>query len=186
LTEIRDIWKNLHEIEIDWLGNYPELEEIEENGSTLYDNSLIKASFVSKALGVPAVADDTGFFVEYLGGAPGVYSSRYSGKNASYEDNVRKLLHELEGIPRDLRKAEFRCVVCFFRKGMKEIFTEGAIGGFVTEEKRGESGFGYDPVFEIDETGRTFAEMSLEEKNSISHRFMAFQKMGKEIRTLFT
>lgn len=179
LREIQGIWRDISNIELDWLGNYPDLKGAEETGKTLYENASIKAKYVSKALGCTAVADDTGFFVEYLNGAPGVYSSRYSGPGATYEDNVRKLLSELKGVPKEKRKAEFKCVVCLCRDGKDDIFTEGTIKGSVTDTERGRYGFGYDPVFEVGGTGRTFAQMPIEEKNSISHRYIAFKKMGE-------
>ncbi len=181
LKEIKDIWGCGLGIEIDWMGNYPDIGEAEENGKTLHENAAIKARYIAEALECPAVADDTGFFVKALDGAPGVYSSRYAGLDATYNDNVDKILSELDGVPGEERQAEFRCVVCLSDSGHDDIFVEGAVSGYVTAAKRGEQGFGYDPVFEVDKSGRTFAEMSLNEKNSISHRYLAFKKMGEII-----
>ncbi len=182
LREIKNIWKDIKEIKINWMGNYSILKEIEENGTTLRKNSLIKAEYVSGTLNCAAVADDTGLFVKYINGAPGIYSSRFAGKNSTYEENVEKLLNELKGIPKEKRNAEFRSVVCFSETGKENIFEEGVVEGYITEKRRGENGFGYDPVFEVKGTGKTYAEMTLEEKNSLSHRYIAFKKMGDTIK----
>ncbi|MFC2061505.1 RdgB/HAM1 family non-canonical purine NTP pyrophosphatase [Elusimicrobiota bacterium] len=182
LREIKNIWKNFAEItDIDWLGNYSELGDIEETGSTLRANAAIKAEYVSGILDCPAVADDTGLFVDCLNGSPGVYSSRFAGENATYDDNVEKLLKSMENVPEDDRRAEFRCTVCLAEKGKKSIFTEGIVKGSITLERKGSMGFGYDPVFKTAGTGKTFAQMTLEEKNAISHRYLAFKKMGEII-----
>ncbi|MFW6134347.1 MAG: RdgB/HAM1 family non-canonical purine NTP pyrophosphatase [Elusimicrobiota bacterium] len=180
--EIKNIWKDLEEYELDWLGNYPDIKDIQETGDTLEENASIKAKFTADMLGFYAVADDTGLFVDYLDGAPGIYSSRFAGENATYEENVEKLLDVMEGIPRKERRAEFRCIVCLSRKNEEDIFTMGVVKGYITQKRRGEHGFGYDPVFEVDETGRTFAQMQPEEKNSISHRFLAFKNMKNKVR----
>ncbi len=182
LREIKNIWKDIKEIKINWMGNYSILKEIEENGTTLWENSLIKAEYVSGALNRAAVADDTGLFVKYLNGAPGIYSSRFAGENSTYEENVEKLLNELKGVPKEERNAEFRSVVCFSGAGKENIFEEGVVEGYITEKRRGENGFGYDPVFEVKGTGKTYAEMTLGQKNSLSHRYIAFKKMGDIIK----
>jgi XTP/dITP diphosphohydrolase len=181
LREIKNIWGNIKGVEIDWMGNYPDIKEIEETGNTLHENSSIKANYVLNKLNCPAVADDTGLFVKYLNGAPGVYSSRFAGENATYEDNVEKLLKELRGVSKEERSAEFHTVVCLSRPGKEDIYTEGIVEGYITEEKRGVDGFGYDPIFEVKGTGKTYAQMTLEEKNSLSHRYKAFDKMGEII-----
>jgi XTP/dITP diphosphohydrolase len=181
LREIQNIWKDIKEIELDWMGNYPGVEEIEETGTTLEENAAIKAKYIAEKFNCVAVADDTGFFVDYLNGSPGVYSARYAGENATYVDNVDKILNELKDVPEEKRNASFRCVVCMTEPGKDEVFTEGIVEGVVAEECRGEDGFGYDPVFEVTGTGKTYAEMSLEEKNTLSHRYIAFKKMGEYI-----
>ena len=181
LFEIKKILKDIKDIELDWMGNYPEIKEIEETGKTLHENSSIKARYVLQTLNCPAVADDTGLFVKYLNGAPGVYSSRFSGENATYEENVEKLLAELKNVPKEKRSAEFRTVVCLSQKDREDIFAEGVVEGYITEEKRGVGGFGYDPIFEVKGTGKTYSEMTIEEKNSLSHRFIAFKKIGEII-----
>ena len=160
------------------LDNFPEIGEIEETGSTLLENSLIKARTVFAKTGIPTIADDTGLEVDALNGAPGIYSARYAGTNVTYEDNVRKLLTEMSSIDIKSRSARFKTVISFSYNN-KELWTEGIIEGSITENPIGEKGFGYDPVFRVIETGKTFAEMTKKEKNKISHRAVALKKMSK-------
>jgi len=181
LKEIRNIWKDLN-IDINWMGNYPGLHEVEESGMTLEENASLKAIYVCETLDFPAVADDTGLFVEYLNGSPGVFSSRFAGEKATYDENVSKLLKELEGVPMDKRGAEFRCAVCLARPHHETVCVTGTVKGLITTERRGICGFGYDPVFEVEGTGKTFAEMLPEEKDKISHRYKAFKKMMDVVR----
>ena len=158
------------------LDSFPEIGEIEETGSTLLENSLIKARTVSAVTGKPAIADDTGLEVDALNGAPGIYSARYAGINVSYEDNIRKLLSEMSSFDMDSRTARFRTVVSFHSSN-EELWTEGVIEGSITMNAIGKGGFGYDPVFRVRKTGKTFAEMTKQEKNRISHRGLALEKM---------
>ena len=168
-------------VNILFLDNFPEIGEIEETGSTLLENSLIKARTVSAITGKPAIADDTGLEVDALNGAPGIYSARYAGINVSYEDNVRKLLSEMSSTDMDSRTARFRTVVSFHSTN-KELWTEGVIEGSITMGAIGTGGFGYDPVFRVEQTGKTFAEMTRREKNKISHRGVALEKMCKLLK----
>ena len=168
-------------VNILFLDNFPEIGEIEETGSTLLENSLIKARTVSAITGIPAIADDTGLEVDALNGAPGIYSARYAGINVSYEDNVRKLLSEMSSTDMDSRTARFRTVVSFHSTN-KELWTEGVIEGSITMGAIGTGGFGYDPVFKVEQTGKTFAEMTRREKNKISHRGVALEKMCKLLK----
>ena len=168
-------------VNILFLDNFPEIGEIEETGSTLLENSLIKARTVSAITGIPAIADDTGLEVDALNGAPGIYSARYAGINVSYEDNVRKLLSEMSSTDMDSRTARFRTVVSFHSQN-KELWTEGVIEGSITMGAIGTGGFGYDPVFRVEKTGKTFAEMTRLEKNKISHRGVALEKMCKLLK----
>ena len=168
-------------VNILFLDNFPEIGEIEETGSTLLENSLIKARTVSAITGKPAIADDTGLEVDALNGAPGIYSARYAGINVSYEDNVRKLLSEMSSTDMDSRTARFRTVVSFHSTN-KELWTEGVIEGSITMGTIGTGGFGYDPVFKVEQTGKTFAEMTRREKNKISHRGVALEKMCKLLK----
>ena len=168
-------------VNILFLDNFPEIGEIEETGSTLLENSLIKARTVSAITGIPAIADDTGLEVDALNGAPGIYSARYAGINVSYEDNVSKLLSEMSSTDMDSRTARFRTVVSFHSTN-KELWTEGVIEGSITMGAIGTGGFGYDPVFKVEQTGKTFAEMTRREKNKISHRGVALEKMCKLLK----
>ena len=158
--------------------NFPEIGDIEETGTTLLENSLLKSRTVFKETGIPAIADDTGLEVDFLNGAPGVYSARYAGNNVSYKDNVNKLLIELEGIPSEKRTARFRTVITFVDEN-QELSTEGHIDGVISESIKGAGGFGYDPIFFVPHLGKTFAELSSIEKNKISHRGIALQKLRK-------
>ena len=166
------------------LDNFPEIGEIEETGSTLLENSLIKARTVFAKTGIPAVADDTGLEVDALNGAPGIYSARYAGINVSYEDNVRKLLSEMSSVEMTSRTARFRTVISYHSLN-KELWTDGVIEGSITKNPIGGKGFGYDPVFRVLKTGKTFAEMAKEEKNKISHRGVALNKMCKLLKENF-
>ena len=169
------------EVKILSLDSFPEIGEIEETGSTLLENSFIKAKEVYRITGKPTLADDTGLEVKFLNGAPGVYSARYAGANVTYEDNVRKLLSELEGVEKKLRTAQFRTVISFFTSE-KELWVDGSIQGRIADKPTGEKGFGYDSIFFVPESGLTFAQMCKEEKNKISHRGLALKKIVKLLK----
>ena len=166
------------DIEICSLSEYPDIGEIYETGATLLENSLLKANTVHDLTGLPVIADDTGLEVAALDGAPGVYSARFSGVNATYGDNVNKLLSVMEDVPDDMRSARFRTVISFVDE-TQELWTEGFIEGRITENARGNMGFGDDPVFYVPRLKKTFAELSTAEKNKISHRGLALQKLRK-------
>lgn len=157
------------------LNDFPFIGEIEEVGQTLLENSMIKAKTVHNLTQLPVIADDTGLEVEALNGAPGIYSARYAGEDVTYEDNVNKLLAEMENIPLENRKAQFRTVISFVDKD-RELWTEGTIKGIIGETAKGKNGFGYDPVFFVPELEKTFSELSIGEKNKISHRGLAMKK----------
>ena len=151
--------------------------EVEENGTTFRENAQIKAAAVFERLNAPVIADDSGLMVDALGGAPGVYSHRYAGENATDKDRCEKLLSELAGVPEEKRTARFICEICFIdEKGEKHFFT-GKCEGIIGTEEKGENGFGYDPVFYVG--GVSLAEMTDDEKNSISHRGEALRLMKK-------
>ncbi|MCI6278330.1 MAG: RdgB/HAM1 family non-canonical purine NTP pyrophosphatase [Porphyromonas sp.] len=152
-------------------------EEIVEDGDTLKANALIKAAEGFRRHGVPSFADDTGLEVEALGGAPGVYTARYAGPQCSPEDNISKLLREMDGIPEAKRQATFKTVIALVLNKEEVYFFEGEVEGSIASCKRGTEGFGYDPVFIPRETGLTFAEMGEETKNKVSHRARATQKL---------
>lgn len=154
----------------------------EETGATLLENAVLKAEAALKLTGLPAIADDTGLEVDALNGAPGVHAARFAGPSATYADNVRLLLERMEGVPRELRSARFRTVcVSVFPNGSR-LEAEGLVAGRITDSPRGAQGFGYDPVFEVPELGRTFAEMTTEEKNTISHRARAARALAEKLR----
>ncbi|WP_340106062.1 RdgB/HAM1 family non-canonical purine NTP pyrophosphatase [Rhodohalobacter sp. 8-1] len=154
--------------------------DVEEDQPDLQGNALKKAKHWYRETGLPSLADDTGLEVDALDGSPGVYSARYAGENASYEENTQKLLKELQG--ESDRSAQFRTVIAFIDQSGEEHLFEGVCRGAITTEKRGEKGFGYDPVFVPEEYNRTFAELSSEEKNSISHRGIAIQKFLRYLK----
>ena len=156
-----------------------DVPDVEETGETLVENARLKAVALVEATGLAAMADDTGLEVDALGGAPGVYSSRYAGENATYADNVNKLLRELDGVPDEKRKARFRTVALLRRPDGTELVAEGVVDGQISTECRGRGGFGYDPVFvPLEAAGRTFAEMG-DEKHAISHRGRAFRRLAE-------
>ncbi len=155
---------------LDW----PDVDEI---GETLEDNALLKARAVMEAVGLPAVADDTGLEVAALDGRPGVMTARYAGEDATYEDNVRRLLRELNGV--EDRRAWFRSVVALAMPDNSEVLADGELAGVIAESARGSGGFGYDPVFEVE--GMTLSEMGVAEKNKISHRAQALRSLAEAI-----
>jgi XTP/dITP diphosphohydrolase len=150
------------------------IEEIKETENTLHGNALLKAKYVNEKYKLNCFADDSGLEVEALNGAPGVYSARYAGPEQSAEKNIQKLLKELEGKPD--RKACFKTVISLVLNG-KEYFFEGEIKGEITNEKLGKEGFGYDPIFRPEGNTKTFAQMNAFEKNKISHRALAVNKL---------
>ena len=159
------------------------LPEAVEDGATLFDNALIKARSLVEATGQPAVADDTGLEVDALDGGPGVHTARFAGPEASYAENVSHLLEVLRGS--DDRGARFRTVALILTPEGSTVWAEGSVEGRIAEEPRGEGGFGYDPVFiPLDGDGRTFAEMTDEEKNAISHRGRAFTALASRLEEL--
>lgn len=155
-----------------------DVPDIDETADTLEGNARLKAEALCKATGEAAVADDTGLEVEALDGRPGVYSSRYSGPNATYADNVSKLIRELDGA--ENRRARFRTVALVSFPDGSEVLAEGTVDGRIAPEARGDEGFGYDPVFVPDDgDGRSFAEMTLAEKQQVSHRGRAFRALAE-------
>lgn len=162
------------DIQIVTPNDFPDLPEVEEDGSTLEENASKKATILHKLTHLPTIADDTGLEVDALGGQPGVLSARYAGPEATYQDNVLKLIGEMKDIPLERRQAVFRCVIAYVNAGNTELF-EGRVNGLISTEPAGESGFGYDPVFYVPEYGKTFAQLSLERKNEISHRGRAIE-----------
>lgn len=148
--------------------------DVEETGESLEANALLKARMVMSAVGLPAVADDTGLEVAALDGAPGVRTARYAGPEATYRDNVERLLRELQG--QDDRRARFRTAIALVMPDGTELAVEGVLDGVIARTPRGTGGFGYDPVFEVD--GMTLSEMGTDMKNSLSHRARAIQSLA--------
>ena len=175
--EMMDVLSNFN-IELLTLYEFPEIGEIIEDGDTLEENALIKARTVHELTKLPALADNTGLEVDALKGAPGVFSARYAGENCSYSDNVNKLLKDMKTVSNDKRMAKFRTVMAFVEDEM-ELIAEDYVQGIITNVTKGIDGFGYDPVFYIPEMNKTYAEMSMKEKNQISHRGKALMKMQK-------
>lgn len=164
-------------IRIRTLADFPSAPEVEEDGTTCEENAIKKAQNIARAIGVPSVADDTGLEVDALGGRPGVYAARYAGEEASYEDNCRKLLLELAGVPLPKRTARFMTVAAIaFPSGDVHV-THGKLEGVITQQLVGDRGFGYDPVFLVPDLNRTLAQLTVDEKNRISHRAKAFVQM---------
>ena len=158
-------------------------DEIEENGNSFAENALIKASAAAES-GYIGVGDDSGLAVDFLGGAPGIYSARYSGEHGNDEENNKLLLKNLNGVSD--RSARFVCAIaCVFPDGQESITVMGESNGKITEEYFGNGGFGYDPIFFCDELGKTFAEASAEEKNAVSHRGRAVMKLADELAKRF-
>ncbi len=178
IVELRQLLESL-QIQIRSTRDLDDAEEVEEDQPDLTGNALKKARYWFDKTGLPSLADDTGLEVVVLNGAPGVYSARYAGENVTYADNVEKLLRELEG--KTDRKARFRTVIAYVTDQGEQIF-EGVCNGIITTEIKGEKGFGYDPVFRPDGYSETFAELSAEEKNRISHRGRALEKFVKRIQ----
>ena len=189
-THNRDKMKEIQEAisDLGWeiisLYDFPKIEEIEENGKTLEENALIKAREVFEKTGLPTISDDTGLEVDALDGAPGVYTARYAGENCSYSDNVNKMLKDMNKVPMPNRGAKFKTVMVF-KDENKELIVEGIVKGKISRESRGDDGFGYDPIFYVTEYDKTFAEMTMSEKNKISHRGNAIRNLIDELKARY-
>lgn len=178
--KLQEIREKLPQYQILSLQDIGFLDDIEETGTTFEENARIKAQYIFNTFGYSCFADDSGLEVKALNGAPGVYSARYATPNHDSEANMQKLLKALDGISD--RQATFVTVICLILDG-KEYFFRGEVQGKIIYEKRGTSGFGYDPLFIPDGYDKTFAEMSLEEKNAISHRALALEKMVEHLQS---
>ena len=150
-------------------------DEVVEDGVTFEENAIKKAETVMKATGLPTIADDSGLCVKALGGAPGIYTARYAGENATDSDNIAKLLGVLENVPEEKRDAEFVCTIAYARPDEETVTFTGKCEGRILFEVAGENGFGYDPVFYSPKFGKSLAQVTAEEKNSISHRSRALE-----------
>lgn len=177
VKEFQEALKN-YPVDIRCLTDFGPIPEVEEDGETFDDNAYKKALFTAKVLGLPAISDDSGLVVEALGGAPGVRSARYAGPGASDQDNIDKLLAVMQG--EENRQAAFQCVVSIAVPSGPALTYEGSCQGIILDEAQGEGGFGYDPVFFCPELGKTFAQASIAEKNTISHRGKVLLEIGAE------
>ena len=180
--KIREIKHLLDDLPVTVLTSedFLEFPDPEETGATLEENAVLKARAISEFCDMPALADDSGLEVDALGGAPGVFSSRYAGPDVTYRVNNEKLLRELRGVPPEKRTARFRCVIAIAWDKDNVETVEGIAKGYIADDIVGDKGFGYDPLFFYPRTGKRFSEMTLEEKNLVSHRGLALQ----EARTL--
>ena len=164
-------------ITIRTLAEFPGAPEVVEDGETCEANAVKKAVTIARYTKLPSAADDTGLMVDALGGRPGVHAARYAGEGATYEDNWKKLLRELAGVPRERRGARFVTVAAVADPEGRVEVVQGALDGLITEAPAGTKGFGYDPVFFVPEIGKTLAQLTPEEKNRVSHRARAFTKV---------
>jgi XTP/dITP diphosphohydrolase len=179
--KVREIRELLAEVGVELLPRPDAVPDVVEDGATLEENARLKALALVEATGEAAVADDTGLFVDALDGEPGVFTARFAGEGATYADNVAKMVSVMDGVPEDRRTAQFvTCALVRWPDG-RELAVEGVLRGRIAPEARGTNGFGYDPVFVPDPPdgdGRTLAEMSLTEKNALSHRARAFRALA--------
>lgn len=160
-----------------------ELDDVEETGTTFAENAFIKADAAFKKTGLPSVADDSGLCVDALDGRPGIYSARYAGDNATDEEKISKLLTELEGVEDEKRTAHFACAICCILPDGSKIEVEGRCQGKIAFEPCGDGGFGYDPVFMYGD--KSYAQLSAEEKDAVSHRGQALRKLKAELEKYF-
>jgi XTP/dITP diphosphohydrolase len=168
------------DVDIKSLNDFGPIPPVEEDGDTFEDNAVKKARFTARVLGLPAISDDSGLEVEALDGRPGVYSARYAGEKAADRENNIKLLKEMEGIKK--REASFQCVIALAVPRGPALIYEGSCDGIITEELTGEGGFGYDPLFFYPPLEKTFAQMSTDEKNKVSHRGKAMAEFREEFQ----
>lgn len=176
LKEFKELMADLP-VEVKSLADYPEIGDIEENGASFAENAYIKAKAVFDATGCLCIADDSGLEVDALGGEPGIYSARYAGAEKDDAANNAKLLAALAEVPEEERGAQFHCAIVAIDQNGKRYDAEGIVRGVILREQRGDNGFGYDPLFYVPEFDKTTAELSMDEKNAISHR-------GKAVRQI--
>lgn len=176
LKEFKELMKDL-DVEVKSLKDFPEIGDIEENGASFAENAYIKAKAVYDATGCLSIADDSGLEVDALGGAPGIYSARYAGEEKDDAANNKKLIEEMNDIPDEKRGAQFHCAIVAIDRDGHRYDAEGIVRGVILRTQQGKNGFGYDLLFYIEEFGRTTAELSMDEKNKISHRGQAVRQI---------
>lgn len=174
----------LPDVEVVGLGAFPDLEDVVETGVTFEENATLKAVYAARETGLPAVADDSGLAVDVLGGSPGVFSARWSGRHGDDEANLRLLLAQVSDVPDEHRAAAFVCAAVVALPDGTTVCRDGRFPGVLTREPRGTNGFGYDPILLVDGDTRTSAELSPEDKNAISHRGKAFRALAPEVARL--
>ncbi len=180
IKEMRQILADM-DIELISMAEAGVNEEIEENGTTFEENALIKARTVMKKTGILAIADDSGLEVDYLNKEPGIYSSRYLGHETSYDVKNKAIIDRLAGVEGSARSARFVCVIAAVFPDGRELVTRGTMEGKIAKEPEGVNGFGYDPIMYLPDLGKTSAQLLPEEKNSLSHRGKALDKMRQEL-----
>ncbi|MDM8148833.1 XTP/dITP diphosphatase [Priestia megaterium] len=165
--------------------DFTEIEDVEETGVTFAENATLKAEAISSALNKPVIADDSGLAIDALNGEPGVYSARYAGENKDDNANIEKVLQKLNDVPFEKRTARFHCALAIAVPGKRTEIVEGTCEGHILEEKRGENGFGYDPIFFVEKWRCSMAELTKEQKNQISHRANALKRLAPLIDAQF-
>lgn len=165
--------------------DFPEIEDVEETGVTFAENATLKAEAISSALNKPVIADDSGLAIDALNGEPGVYSARYAGENKDDNANIEKVLQKLNDVPFEKRTARFHCALAIAVPGKRTEIVEGTCEGHILEEKRGENGFGYDPIFFVEKWRCSMAELTKGQKNQISHRANALKRLAPLIDAQF-
>ena len=175
ITTIKPLFDKIYS-----LSDFPDIGDIKEDGTSIVENSFIKSRVAFNHTKLPSMADDTVLEVDHLMGDPGIYTARYAGENATYEENMEKLLKNLKGVPWKQRTARFKTVVTYV-DGKNDFFVEGCLEGKILESKQGDLGFGYDPIFYASAQNMSLGDMGLEEKNQISHRAIAIQKFAHKI-----
>ena len=186
--KIKEIRATLDDFKLKILGlkEFPQIPEIKEDGNTFKENALKKARTGAEKTGLLTLADDSGLVVDYLNGKPGIYSARFAGADATDADNNQKLLKQLKGVPSQKRTAHFKCVMALVDPKKEKEFTKtGTCNGVITNEPRGDQGFGYDPLFLLPGYEKTMAELPAEVKNKISHRAHALEKIKEVFNKLF-
>lgn len=168
-----------HDLAVKTLADFPQDFQINENGQTFEENATIKAETVMKALDLPVMADDSGLVVDYLNGAPGVHSARYAGDHDDQANN-QKLLRELTGVPMAKRTAHFHTTIVAVRPDSEKLVAEGRVDGHILEQPQGQNGFGYDPLFFVDELQTGMAELTADQKNAVSHRGRALRQFMQQ------
>lgn len=181
LKEFKVLMADL-DVDILSLKDFPDIEDIEETGDTFYENAYIKAKTVFEKTGYACIADDSGLEVDALGGAPGVYSARYAGLNKDDQANNEKLLLEMKDLPQDKRGAQFHCTIVAIDQSGKAYQADGIVRGRIIQQPIGHNGFGYDPLFYVEDYKKTMAELEMEEKNRISHRGKATREIVRILR----